>query len=100
MKILVTGSNGFLGSFFRNIFIPKEHEYVWGSISGRADSILFSPLYTNVSTVLKNKTIDAIIHFAAVKALSFEAAGYANTLLPNLEMMKNLYDFSLERKIS
>ncbi len=102
MIVLITGSFGFLG---RHCADRLEAIGDWHILKGttsferKQDGICFDTLYRNISSVLDHQKVDAIAHFAAVIPASFSEATYQNTLLPNMEMMNHLYDFSIQSGI-
>ncbi len=98
MNILVTGSNGFIGRYFRE-FKQLEANFVFGSTTGGDGLLTFAPLYFNVDDVLKDMEIDAIIHLASVIPRSFEEASYNQVFLPNVTMLNNLFTFSVSRGV-
>lgn len=100
MNILVTGSNGFLGTYFK-VFnnLQKEHKLILGSTSKADDTVLFESLYANAEEVLKHVPLDIIIHFAAVIPSSFSEANYEGIFLPNVEMMRHLFNLALKKNI-
>lgn len=96
MKIAITGSNGFLGKYFRSYTKLNQHDLIFLTTSNPLENqLLCKPLYEDIRSVLKDKSIDIIIHFAAVIPTSFEQADY-KLFLKNNEMMKNLYNFSIK----
>src|SRR5208337_648541 len=102
MNIFVTGSGGFLGSYFRHFNTLKGHHVIYGSVSNGSDHdfVRVNDLYSNVGDVLSSADVDAIIHFATVIPKSFDEAGFENVFLPNVTMMGNLYSFAVRKKIA
>lgn len=101
MRILLTGSNGFLGTYIRNYISNKyKNNIICGTTSVIRDKnfIKFSPLYRDINEVLQNENIDCIIHTAAIIPKSFDDATY-DLFLANTEMMKNLYEFAIKRHV-
>ena len=93
MKILVTGSGGFLGTWFRHFARIPNAEYVFGTTrTGGTGLTLFEDCYRDAA---KLGQADAIIHFASVIPPSFAAADYETVFRKNTEMMANLTDFAL-----
>ena len=99
MKILITGSNGFLGTYFRNFNDFKEHKVIYGSTSKIEGCIQFQSLYSDILEKINKDSVDTIIHFAAIIPDSFNSATFKNTFLPNTEMLNNLTDFSIKRNV-
>lgn len=99
MKILITGSNGFLGTYFRKFNYLKEHNFIYGSTTKIDEGSQFTSLYSDVEERLSQNSIDAIIHFAAIIPKSFNLSTFKGTFLPNVEMMNNLTTFAVNKKI-
>jgi len=96
MKIAITGSNGFLGKYFKSFTSLSQYDLVFLTTSNPVDKqLLCKPLYENIESILENENIDVVIHFAAVIPTSFVEADY-ELFLKNNEMMKNLYNFSIK----
>ncbi|PHR58530.1 MAG: hypothetical protein COA44_03570 [Arcobacter sp.] len=99
MKIVVTGSSGFLAQYFKIFSTYKAEDITFLTTSTVVDSqLLCSPLYENIETVLAGQDIDVIIHFAAVIPTSFINSNY-KLFLENNEMMNNLYEFSIKNNL-
>jgi nucleoside-diphosphate-sugar epimerase len=99
MNIFVTGSNGFLGTYFRKNNNMPNCNIIYGSTSDNNFALKFNNLYSDILEKLNNKRIDVIIHFASVIPKSFQSANFKNTYLPNIKMMNNLYSYSVSNKI-
>jgi nucleoside-diphosphate-sugar epimerase len=97
LTILVTGSNGFMGRYFKE-FNELEADFVYGSTTGGQDVVRFAPLYADIDSVLRQVDIDSIIHFASVIPESFDQSSY-ELFLANTTMMNNLFAFSAARPI-
>ena len=97
---LVTGSNGFLGTFFRKYFFDGGHTFIYGTTSDVCDGNLvkFESLYDDIEVKLADQKIDVIIHFASVIPKSFKNATY-ELFLKNVRMMHNLYQFSIKKGV-
>jgi len=101
MKILLTGSNGFLGTYIRyNINGKYKNLILCGTTSEVKDKnfIKFASLYKDIDKLLENENIDCIIHSAAIIPKNFEDATY-DLFVNNTEMMKNLYEFAIKKHI-
>ncbi|MCF6339851.1 MAG: NAD(P)-dependent oxidoreductase [Sulfurimonas sp.] len=101
MNILVTGSKGFLGTYFKNNFLNNKDKIIYGTTSEVEDSayMVFDDLYQNIEKVLKNQKIDVIIHFASIIPKTFEETNY--TLFENNnKMMNNLYEYSVKNHLN
>ncbi len=99
MKIAVTGSNGFLGQYFKQFTTIDQKDIVFLTTSNPSEKqLLCEPLYKNIDDVLADQNIEIIIHFAAVIPISFAAADYV-LCMQNIEMMNNLYNFSIKSGI-
>lgn len=99
MKIAVTGSNGFLGKYFKQFTNIDESDIVFLTTSSPSDGqLVCEPLYENIDDVLDDKGIDTIIHFAAVIPTLFADADY-ELFSKNMKMMNNLYNFSIKKDI-
>lgn len=94
MKILLTGSTGFLGNYIKNN-INNKYIVLYGTTSNtnNEDYLKFDSLYKDIEKVLENETIDCIIHNAAIIPKNFDQATY-ELFLDNTEMMKNLYEYA------
>jgi nucleoside-diphosphate-sugar epimerase len=99
MNILVTGSNGFLATYFSNNNKLENCKILYGSTKNSKSYLTFEKLYSNVSDILMNKRINVIIHFASVIPKEFNLSSYDNTFLPNTKMMNNLMSYSLENNV-
>ena len=102
MNILITGTNGFLASYFKQFNNLEKHKLFFGTTSKKTSEsdLLFKKNYENISEVISNISMDIIVHFACVIPKSFQEASYEKTFLPNCEMMNNLMIYSLENKVS
>lgn len=100
MNILLTGSSGFLGTYIKNN-INKKHKIFYGTTSNIQDKnyLKFDSLYKNIDEILKNQSIDCIIHNASIIPKSFNEATY-ELFLKNTEMMKNLYKYAEKSHLS
>ena len=99
MNMFVTGSNGFLGTYFRKNNKMQNCDIIYGSRSDNNFTLRFNDLYSNIFEKVNNKKIDIIIHFASVIPATFQSANFENTYLPNVKMMNNLYKFSVSNQI-
>jgi len=99
MNIFITGSNGFLGTYFRKNNKIKDCDLIYGSTSESNFTIKFNKLYSNIFEILNNKKIDIIIHFASIIPKSFQSASFKSVFLPNIKMMNNLLEFSIYKEI-
>ena len=57
MNILVTGSNGFLATYFSNNNKLENCKILYGSTKNSKSYLTFEKLYSNVSDILMNKRI-------------------------------------------
>lgn len=94
MSILFTGSTGFLGQFAQNRF--QNEDIIWGttnpSTSDKTPKLrLFQKNYSDIFSI---SGIEKIVHLAAAIPSNFDTATFENTAQPNLEMMRNLTEFS------
>ncbi|MDN5062713.1 NAD-dependent epimerase/dehydratase family protein [Aliarcobacter butzleri] len=94
MKILLTGSTGFLGTYIKNN-IDNKYDILYGTTSNTNNKnyLKFDLLYRNIKKVLENETVNCIIHNAAIIPKNFDEATY-ELFLENTEMMKNLYEYA------
>lgn len=100
MKILITGSKGFLGTYFKNNFSIDNHELIYGttSKSNNDNYKVFDDLYQNIEEVLFNKKVEAIIHFASIIPKTFDETNY-KLFEDNVKMMKNLYEYAIKNHL-
>lgn len=99
MNILLTGSNGFLGTYIKNNINPKYNVF-YGTTSRLDDNyIKFDLLYKNICDLLLDTKIDCIIHSASIIPKSFNEASY-DLFLSNTEMMKNLYEYAYKSHLN
>lgn len=96
--VLITGSNGFLGTFFRLNVSTKNYNYIWGSTSKNKIFSTFTRNYQNIN-IIKPKNIDVIIHFASNIPQTFNQAKFRNVFLPNIKMMNNLMEYSINNQV-
>lgn len=99
MKIFLTGSNGFLGTFIRNQTSLDKADFIFGttSISTANNSLVqFKPLYKDAEKAI-NDDLAAIIHCAAIIPPSFSVATYEKVFLPNIQMMENICQLAQKR---
>jgi nucleoside-diphosphate-sugar epimerase len=101
MKVLITGAGGFLGQFFYHDSEFNLLDTIYGTTSMLEGSkyLKFSSLYNNVSDILKDLKIDAIIHLAAAIPSTFESADF-ELFQQNTVMMNNILNLALEKKVS
>ena len=99
MNIFVTGSNGFLGTYFRKNNKMQNCDIIYGTTSDNKFTLRFNNLYSNIFEKLNDKQIDIIIHFASVIPKSFQSANFEDIYLPNTKMMNNLYNYSVSNGI-
>ena len=99
MNYLVTGANGFIGTYCRHNLNVNGVNFIYANCSNLNQTTNFEREYKNISEVLRNTRVDGIIHLASVIPQHFNEAGYKSVFIPNIEMMNNLYEFALERKI-
>ena len=100
-KVLITGSNGFIGSYFRKYCNKKKQDYIFGtsSKSSGADLVKFKSLYKNITSLLQNHDIYSIVHLAAIIPETFQDTNFYDHFLPNIEMMNNLSEFALKNNV-
>lgn len=100
MNIFVTGSTGFLGSYFRKHTLGTEHTFIYGTTSkiNHTNYLQFDDLYANINDGLQGYKIDAIVHFASVIPQTFESAIF-ELFEKNIHMMNNLYQYAITHKI-
>ncbi|GAK60664.1 putative UDP-glucose 4-epimerase [Candidatus Vecturithrix granuli] len=101
MKILLTGSTGFLGTFIRNRTSLQKTNFIFGSTSdchSNHDLVRFQSLYQEAEKLIKDDLF-AIIHCAAIIPSSFSAATYEEVFLPNIQMMENLCQLAFQKHI-
>jgi len=105
MKIAVTGSNGFLASYFRKFTNISSDKiiYLTTSIKNKNFSktekiIKCETLYGDIEKKLRLQKINTIIHFASVIPKFFKNAD-DRLFFNNIEMMNNLYKFSVKNKL-
>jgi len=99
MKIVVTGSNGFLGTYFKNFTRLNEDDILFLTTSESLNKeLICKPMYEDIEVILNQYKIDVIIHMASIIPSSFSSSDYA-LFLNNNKMMNNLYNFSVKNKI-
>ncbi len=99
MKIAITGSNGFLGQYFKSFTKLNQNDMFFLTTSKPKDGQLHcKPLYEDIERVFAGKEIDVIIHFAAVIPTSFSNTDY-ELFLKNNKMMNYLYEFTISNKL-
>lgn len=99
MKILLTGSAGFLGTFIRNQTSLDKDNFIFGTTSNcNANNTLvqFNPFYKDAEIFIKNDLF-AIIHCAAIIPPSFSVATHENVFLPNIQMMEYICQLAQKR---
>lgn len=102
MNILVTGSNGFLASYFRKYYENiQNHNIIYGTCSkiNSDTQVKFNPLYSNIGEVLENTNVDTIIHFASIIPKTFDEANY-ELYNGNVQMIENLYKYSINNDVN
>ena len=99
MNILITGSNGFLGTYFIKFNNLNEHNIIYATTSDCKGCVKFEKQYSDIEKILNDTKIDIIVHLAAQIPSSFQECTYENNFLPNVEMMNNLYNFAVKRNI-
>ena len=90
MKILVTGSEGFLGKILTNKLLSQGHEIIPYDISLGKDILDFKQLYADMSKC------DACIHLAAIADLYIAEANPELTLEINVKATEKLIQFANE----
>jgi len=96
MKIAVTGSNGFLGKYFKEFTnLQVDQIYFLTTSKANENQLLCEPLYRDIESVFDGKDVDIIIHFASIIPTSFTDTNY-ELFTKNNEMMNNLYNFSIK----
>jgi UDP-glucose 4-epimerase len=99
MKILVTGSTGFIGTYFKNTTSINKDDIIFGTTSSKHDRYCkFEKLYRKAEYTVECELF-AIIHCAAVIPSSFVDATYENCFLPNIEMMENICKLAKKKKV-
>jgi nucleoside-diphosphate-sugar epimerase len=103
MKVLVTGSKGFLGTYVKNNISYSEHEFIYGTTSKLIrqeckDYLVFDSLYQNIDEILSDHKVDVIIHLASIIPKTFQDADY-KLFDKNITMMNNLYKFSVKNHL-
>jgi GDP-L-fucose synthase len=96
-KILITGSNGLLGSAFKNILNDKDHVY-----HTRKDCDLTSEKDTidYITKQIKEKNIDTIIHCAAkVGGVKANLTNNQKFFIENYKINNNVIKAAFENKI-
>ena len=97
MKILVVGSDGFLGSWVNRI-LAKDKSFEVISISGKKQVDLTN--YAAINEFVRNNKPDHIINCAAfVGGISYGYKFPARMLYENVEMALNLYKVSHQNKV-
>jgi UDP-glucuronate 4-epimerase len=101
MTVLVTGSSGFLATYFRAHNSLRDQSFIYGTTSQSPSPEMrkFARDYSDVSSVLSEDDVDYIVHLAAEIPASFAATTFEGTFLPNVRMMNNLYDFALTKGV-
>jgi len=99
--IFVTGSGGFLATYFRKFTKINQKNLLFGSTKKMdlINSILFENQYEDIEEKLENYTISTIIHFASVIPDNFGDADIENILMPNINMLNNIYKFISKKKV-
>lgn len=102
MRILVTGSDGFLGTHFRKFHRLEKQDITYGTILevDTGEFKRFNSNYSDIDAHPEKADYDCIIHFAAVIPKKFGDATYENTFIPNCDMMRNLMEYSLRHRVS
>lgn len=97
MKILVVGSNGFLGSWVNKI-LAKDKSFEIISISGKKQVDLTN--YAEINEFVRDTNPDHIINCAAfVGGISYGYKFPARMLYENVEMALNLYKVSYQNEV-
>jgi len=101
MNVLLTGANGFIGTYIK-YNIDKKYNLLLASTSLKKDisknQLTLSSNYSDVSEILNSYHVDCIIHTASIIPNSFDDSNY-ELFLKNIEMMNNLYSFSVKNNI-
>lgn len=100
MKILLTGSNGFIGKNVHNNFINTFDLTSISTSDENNNRVLVSKNFENIYEILFEHEYDCIIHLAAVVPVSFSEATFESTFYPNALMMDNIFKFAINKKIS
>lgn len=98
--ILLSGSNGFIGKYIKEYGKFQDYKILYGTTSQLENEqyIRFSSFYSNMKSVLINQKIDIIIHCASIIPNTFNTST-RELFFGNIEMMTNLYEFSIEQKV-
>ena len=99
-NILITGSNGFIGQYLHKYFKYKNANLIFATTSNSTgkDFCKVNSLYSNISTVLENISIDVIIHAASIIPKSFSDSNF-KLFQDNTIMMNNLSEFAINRQV-
>lgn len=102
MRVLVTGGRGFIASYFRAHSQMKGFEFIYGTTGSASSNFerAVAPNYADALSIFGNEKIDAIVHIASKIPSSFATTTYEDAFQPNLQMMNNLYNLALEKRVS
>ncbi len=99
-KILITGASGFLGTHYSRWADKNNTSLIKGTTSKIEKGYTqFHKNYENILSVLKDENISAVIHFASAVPQNYQTASFKETFLPNMQMMDNLVNFAIEKKV-
>ncbi|GAB6107660.1 NAD-dependent epimerase/dehydratase family protein [Fusibacter bizertensis] len=99
MKVLLTGSSGFIG---KNVFnkLSTEFDFVCvSSTSSQSDRISVHKNFENIEEILSDYDFECIVHLAAVIPSSFSSATFDEVFYPNALMMDRLFNLAVHKNI-
>jgi len=99
-NILITGANGFIGKYLVKNFKCTGYTVLYGTTSRirNTNYYNFNNLYSDIDEILKNTSIDIIIHLASIIPISFDKANI-DLFIDNTKMMHNLSEFASKKKV-
>ncbi|PUE63768.1 NAD-dependent epimerase/dehydratase family protein [Arcobacter caeni] len=100
-NILITGTNGFIGKYLVENFKCSGYNLLFGTTSNTTNKnyYKFENLYVDVEKILKDISVDIIIHLASIIPNSFYEANI-DLFIDNTKMMNNLSEFAIKNNIN